>query len=292
MTERARRCGSRRPSRRFNADLAPLKRIHPARRHARRGARACRAHRLPARRARVVTPRGDGDGRAIPCAVTSTACPTCCSCSRARSIARPGGPTCCGATTAAARPDHGRRPNPPSAAPGSPALLARVALADQRAFAALYGQTSAHLYGGRPAYREGPAAAEEILQEAYVSVWHHAGSYDAAKSQPMTWLTSIVRNRCLDQLRRRELDTVTLTPIDDDAPEYDVADDGPTPAGAAARGRRRARGARMRRDARCRAAAGDRAGLLPGAVARRAGRAPARSRSAPSSRGCAAASSG
>ena len=31
------------------------------------------------------------------------------------------------------------------------------------------------------------------------------------KSQPLTWLTTIVRNRCLDQLRRRELDTVTLT---------------------------------------------------------------------------------
>jgi len=73
-------------------------------------------------------------------------------------------------------------------------------------------------------------AAEEILQEAYVNVWHHAGSYEVAKSQPMTWLTSIVRNRCLDQLRRREVDTVTLTSDDDDAPEYDVPDDDLTPA--------------------------------------------------------------
>jgi RNA polymerase sigma-70 factor (ECF subfamily) len=46
----------------------------------------------------------------------------------------------------------------------------------------------------------------------------------------MTWLTSIVRNRCLDQLRRREVDTVTLTSDDDDAPEYDVPDDAMTPA--------------------------------------------------------------
>ena len=115
-------------------------------------------------------------------------------------------------------------------------LLGRVALADQRAFEALYGQTSAHLYAVALRIVREPPAAEEILQEAYVSVWHHAGSYDAAKSQPMTWLASIVRNRCLDHLRRRELDTVTLTGDDEDAPELDVADEGLTPAELLLRG--------------------------------------------------------
>ena len=109
------------------------------------------------------------------------------------------------------------------------ALLARVALADQRAFAALYGQTSAHLYAVALRIVRDPAAAEDILQEAYVSVWHHAGRYDAAKSQPITWMTAIVRNRCLDQMRRRDLDTVSLTPIDDDAPAFDIRDEGPAP---------------------------------------------------------------
>jgi RNA polymerase sigma-70 factor (ECF subfamily) len=74
------------------------------------------------------------------------------------------------------------------------------------------------------------AIAEEMLQEAFVSVWHHAGTYDAAKSQPLTWLTSIVRNRCLDRLRRREVDTETLTPRDDDeAPAWEPPSEGPTP---------------------------------------------------------------
>ena len=72
--------------------------------------------------------------------------------------------------------------------------------------------------------------AEEILQEAYVNVWHHAGSYEAAKSQPLTWLTTIVRNRCLDQVRRRELATVPLTPEDDDAPRHELPSDAMTPA--------------------------------------------------------------
>jgi RNA polymerase sigma factor (sigma-70 family) len=109
-------------------------------------------------------------------------------------------------------------------------LLSRVALADQRAFADLYRQTSSHLYAVALRILREPAAAEEILQEAYVSVWHHAGTYVAAKSQPLTWLTSIVRNRCLDQLRRRELDTVTLTGEALDEPAIDLPADTPTPA--------------------------------------------------------------
>jgi RNA polymerase sigma-70 factor (ECF subfamily) len=109
-------------------------------------------------------------------------------------------------------------------------LLSRVALADQRAFADLYRQTSSHLYAVALRILREPAAAEEILQEAYVSVWHHAGTYVAAKSQPLTWLTSIVRNRCLDQLRRREIDTVTLAGDAPDEPAIDLPADTPTPA--------------------------------------------------------------
>ena len=130
--------------------------------------------------------------------------------------------------------DHANAPERPAAAADRSAqlaaLLARVALADQRAFAELYRQTSAHLYAVAVRIVRDGAIAEEILQEAFVSVWHYAATYDAAKSQPLTWLTSIVRNRCLDQRRRREVDTVSLAPAaDDDAPAWDIAAEGPTP---------------------------------------------------------------
>ena len=105
-------------------------------------------------------------------------------------------------------------------------LLARTALADQKAFAELYRLTSAHLYAVALRILRESAAAEEVLQESFVSIWNHAGSYVAAKSQPFTWLTSIVRNRCLDQLRRREVDTVTL---DDEDEGMTLKDEGPTP---------------------------------------------------------------
>jgi RNA polymerase sigma-70 factor (ECF subfamily) len=105
-------------------------------------------------------------------------------------------------------------------------LLARTALADQKAFAELYRLSAPHLYAVALRILREAAAAEEVLQESFVNVWHHAGSYVAARSQPLTWLTSIVRNRCLDQLRRREVDTVTM---DDEEDGVKVAGEGPTP---------------------------------------------------------------
>lgn len=120
------------------------------------------------------------------------------------------------------------------------ALLARVAQGDQRAFAALYRQAAPHLYAIALRIVRNASQAEEILQEAFVNVWHHAGTYDAAKSRPMTWLASIVRHRALDSIRRRDLDMVPLVTDDDDRPAWDLPAEGRTPvemllAGADAR---------------------------------------------------------
>jgi RNA polymerase sigma factor (sigma-70 family) len=105
-------------------------------------------------------------------------------------------------------------------------LLARTALKDQQAFAELYRAASPHLFAVALRILREASAAEEVLQESFVNIWHHAASYVAAKSQPLTWLTSIVRNRCLDQLRRREVDTVTM---DDEEEGVTIAAQGPTP---------------------------------------------------------------
>jgi len=108
-------------------------------------------------------------------------------------------------------------------------LLSRVALKDQAAFATLYGETSSHLFGvAVRIVRESPTA-EELLQEAFVSIWHHAASYDASRSQPFTWLNTIVRNRCLDWLRRRELQTVQLTTDENEGSSSELRADDPTP---------------------------------------------------------------
>ncbi len=106
------------------------------------------------------------------------------------------------------------------------ALLARCALSDQRAFRALYQATSAKLFGVAVRITRRKDWAEEVLQESFVKIWHHSGSYDAGKAAPMTWMTAIVRNRALDLLRRpREVQATEEV----EALMANVPDEGPGP---------------------------------------------------------------
>ena len=124
------------------------------------------------------------------------------------------------------------------------ALMSRVALGDRKAFATLYRQTAAHLLGVVLRINRDRAQAEDVLQEVYVNVWRAAQSFDAALSQPMTWLTSIARNRAIDSLRRRQAEpqTTSTAGADDEGNDMlqDFASDRPGPLellGAAAEAR-------------------------------------------------------
>ena len=86
------------------------------------------------------------------------------------------------------------------------AWLAACARRDRAAFARLYQATSAKLYGVALRILRRDDWAEEVLQECYVSIWTHAPDYRPGLAAPMTWMTSIVRNRCLDWLRRPRLE--------------------------------------------------------------------------------------
>lgn len=83
-------------------------------------------------------------------------------------------------------------------------MLSRCSLGDQAAFGALYEATSAKLYGIALRILKREAWAEEALQEAYVKIWRHAGSYNPGRGRPMTWMINVVRNQSLDLLRRAD----------------------------------------------------------------------------------------
>ena len=111
-------------------------------------------------------------------------------------------------------------------------LLARTGLGDRAAFATLYRKTSAHLFAVVLRICRDRGQAEDVLQDVYVSVWRAASGFDAAQSQPMTWLTSIARNRTIDGLRRAQtqprLQTTSTDEEDSDVYEA-TADDRPGP---------------------------------------------------------------
>ena len=86
------------------------------------------------------------------------------------------------------------------------ALLAACGRRDRAAFERLYRASSAKLFGVALRILRREDWAEEVLQECYVSIWTHAPDYRPALAAPMTWMTSIVRNRCLDWLRRPRLE--------------------------------------------------------------------------------------
>ena len=46
------------------------------------------------------------------------------------------------------------------------------------------------------------AMAEDIVQEAFVSLWRSGARYDATRGSVRTWVLSVVRNRTIDAFRR------------------------------------------------------------------------------------------
>jgi RNA polymerase sigma factor (sigma-70 family) len=83
------------------------------------------------------------------------------------------------------------------------ALIGAVAAGDRAAFRAVYERTSAKLYGICLRLLGSEAEAEDVLQEAYVTVWRNARRFDSAKASAITWLAVIARNKAIDRLRRR-----------------------------------------------------------------------------------------
>lgn len=84
------------------------------------------------------------------------------------------------------------------------ALLERVADGDSAALRSLYELTSPKLFGLAMRILVRREWAEEVLQDAFVNIWRHAGDYRESLSAPMTWLAAIVRHQALDRLRRQQ----------------------------------------------------------------------------------------
>lgn len=105
-----------------------------------------------------------------------------------------------------------------------------MARRDAAAFRRIYNATSPKLFGFAMRILIKTELAEEVLQESYISIWNNAASYQPALAAPMTWMTTIVRNKAFDALRRAgaadasvEIDADTFDPAVMAALESSVA---------------------------------------------------------------------
>ncbi|HEX6455083.1 MAG TPA: sigma-70 family RNA polymerase sigma factor [Solirubrobacterales bacterium] len=98
-------------------------------------------------------------------------------------------------------------------------LMPLVGRKDPEAFAVLYDRHGGVAYS--LAYRivGDRAAAEEVTQEAFISVWRSGARFDAARGSVRSWLLSVVRNRAIDFLRSKAGKAPKLDFDDDSALE-------------------------------------------------------------------------
>jgi RNA polymerase sigma-70 factor, ECF subfamily len=97
-----------------------------------------------------------------------------------------------------------REPRPPAANDGDMRrCLSDIALTqDKSAFATLYQHFAPRLKSWCLRQGATPEAAEELAQEAMVSVWRRAATFDPSKASVATWIFTIVRNKRIDLLRQ------------------------------------------------------------------------------------------
>lgn len=80
--------------------------------------------------------------------------------------------------------------------------LTSVAQKDTQAFRSLYDAAAPKLFGFLLRILVKRELAEEALQESFVNIWNNASNYQPQLAAPMTWMTTIVRNKAFDILRK------------------------------------------------------------------------------------------
>ncbi|HLB03526.1 MAG TPA: sigma-70 family RNA polymerase sigma factor [Gaiellaceae bacterium] len=84
------------------------------------------------------------------------------------------------------------------------ALVALVARSDETALAELYDRFGRVAYGLALRIVRDPTLAEDVVQEAFLSVWRSAGRFVAERGKASTWLLTLVHRRAVDLVRREE----------------------------------------------------------------------------------------
>ena len=83
--------------------------------------------------------------------------------------------------------------------------LSATASGDRAALHRVYQATSGKLFGVCLRILGEREAAEEVLQEVYLTVWRKAGQFERDRASPISWLAALARNKAIDRLRQKRV---------------------------------------------------------------------------------------
>jgi RNA polymerase sigma-70 factor, ECF subfamily len=97
-------------------------------------------------------------------------------------------------------------PKPPPAVDGvtDEDLMRGLQAADADALSLLYDRYSGVLKALIMRVVRNEPEADDLLQEIFMEVWHHAASYSEQKGKPLGWMVTLARRRSIDRLRKRQ----------------------------------------------------------------------------------------
>lgn len=81
-------------------------------------------------------------------------------------------------------------------------LMLRVQGDDAQAFEALYDRFAGRAYGLARSIARNDTRAQDVVQDAFLSVWRSRASYVPARGSVVGWIMGTVRNRAIDARRR------------------------------------------------------------------------------------------
>ena len=81
-------------------------------------------------------------------------------------------------------------------------LMRLVADTDAAAFEVLYDRHATAAYGLCRRIAGSAAMADDVFQEAFLSVWRSGSRYEPRRGSVRSWILSITHNRAIDQIRR------------------------------------------------------------------------------------------
>jgi RNA polymerase sigma-70 factor (ECF subfamily) len=81
-------------------------------------------------------------------------------------------------------------------------LMQLVRRGDADAFEVVYGRHSTVAFSLAYRMTQSRNAAEDVVQDAFLSLWRSGARYDRSRGSVRTWILGIVHNRAIDALRR------------------------------------------------------------------------------------------